>query len=293
MKVLVAGASGVVGSHVVELLKQRGHHVRTLSKDPGRAARLRLVADEVRLGDATDPSAVAGVCDDVEVVVSALGAPVSPSGAGQRSFAEVDVKANLNLIAVARRAGVRRFVYVGVYTEPVYAKTAYVTAHASVEDALRGSGLEHGFVRTTGIFGALVELLPMARKGPVPMIGDGSAATNPVHELDVAEAVLRAVEAPGPIELELGGPETLTRRQIAEAAFTALALPPRFIPLPVWLMRAIAWFYGLFNRRMGELLRFVILVSTHRSVAPALGKRRLLDYFHTHAKKEPLVSNRV
>lgn len=284
MKVLVAGASGVVGRQVVELLKQRGHRVRTLSKDPERAARLRLVADEVRLADATDPSAVAGVCNDVEVVVSTLGAPVSPSGAGKRSFAEVDERANLNLLAEARNAGIRRFVYVGVYTEPVYAETAYVTAHARVEEALRSSGIEHGFVRTTGIFGALVELLPMARKGPVPVIGDGSAVTNPVHELDVAEAVLQAVEAPGATEIELGGPETLTRRQIAEAAFTALALRPRFVPLPVWLMQAIAWSYGLFNRRMGELLRFVILASTHRSVAPALGKRRLSDYFRTHAE---------
>jgi uncharacterized protein YbjT (DUF2867 family) len=288
VKVLVAGASGVVGRQVVELSKQRGHHVRTLSKDPERAARLRPLADEVRLADATDQSALAGVCSDVEVVVSALGAPVSPSGAGKRSFAEVDVRANLNLLAEARRAGVRRFVYVGVYTEPVYAKTAYVSAHTRVEEAVRGSGLEHGFVRTTGIFGALLELLPMAEKGKVPVIGDGSATTNPVHELDVAEAVLRAVEAPGATEIELGGPDTLTRRQIAEAAFTALARPPRLVPLPVWLMRAIACSYWLFNRRMGELLWFVISASTHRCVAPAIGKRRLLDYFNAHAQRRPL-----
>ncbi len=129
---------------------------------------MRLIADEVRLADATDPSAVAGVCDDVEIVVSALGAPVSPSGVGRRSFAEVDVRANLNLLAEARTAGTRRFVYVGVYTEPVCAQTAYVGAHARVEEALRSSGLEHGLVRTTGIFGALVELLPMARRVRVP-----------------------------------------------------------------------------------------------------------------------------
>ena len=53
MKILVAGASGVVGRQVVELLKQRGHQVRTLSKDPERARSLRLVADDVRLADAT------------------------------------------------------------------------------------------------------------------------------------------------------------------------------------------------------------------------------------------------
>jgi uncharacterized protein YbjT (DUF2867 family) len=283
VNVLVAGASGVVGREVVELLKQRGHWVRTLSKDPGRAARLRERADDVRVADATSATAVAGLCRDIEVVVSALGAPVSPSAASKHSFAEVDVRANLNLLAEAEHAGARRFVYVGVYTEPAYAETVYVRAHRRVEDALRRSGLEYGFVRTTGIFGALVELLPMAKKGRVPLIGDGSAATNPVHERDVAEAVLQAVEASGASEIELGGPETLTRRQIAEAAFTALALPPRFMTMPVWFVRALGGLYGVFNRRMGELLRFVILASTHRCVAPSIGKRRLEDYFRARA----------
>jgi hypothetical protein len=99
----------------------------------------------------------------------------------------------------------------------------------------------------------------------------------------VAEAVLQAVEASGASEIELGGPETLTRRQIAEAAFTALALPPRFMTMPVWFVRALGGLYGVFNRRMGELLRFVILASTHRCVAPSIGKRRLEDYFRARA----------
>jgi uncharacterized protein YbjT (DUF2867 family) len=283
MKVLVAGASGLVGREVVALLKQRGHYVRTLSKDPQRAAGLRALVDDVRLLDATDESALAGTCSEIEVLVSALGAPVSPSGAGRRSFADVDLRANLNLLAEARRAGVRRFVYLGVYTEPVYANTAYVAAHTQVETAVVASGLEHGFVRTTGIFGALAELLAMARKGPVPLLGDGSATTNPVDERDVAEALVQVVEAAESREVELGGPEALTRRQIAEAAFTALGQPPRFVRLPIWLMRLIGLGYGLFNRRMGQLLQFVILASTHACVAPRTGTRRLGDHFRARA----------
>jgi uncharacterized protein YbjT (DUF2867 family) len=48
MKILVAGATGVVGLEVVRLLKQHGHFVRTISKHPERAERLRPIADEVR-----------------------------------------------------------------------------------------------------------------------------------------------------------------------------------------------------------------------------------------------------
>lgn len=286
MRVLVAGASGRVSREVAAILKRRGHYVRSVSKDAGRARRLEGVVDDVRVADATDARSLEGTCGEVDVVVSALGAPVSPNGGGRRSYADVDLRANLNLLSEAQRAGVRRFVYLGVYTEPVYANTAYVSAHSEVEAAVRTSGLAYGFVRTTGIFGALAELLDMARKGPVPLIGDGSATTNPVDEHDVAEALAEAVEASGQTEIDLGGPETLTRRQIAQAAFTALGRPTRFIELPVWLMRLIGGAYRFFNRRMGELLEFVILVSTNSCVAPARGTRRLDDYFRARASEK-------
>lgn len=284
MRVLVAGATGVVGREVALLLKQRGHFVRTISKTPQRADALRECVDEVRVLDATRPEYVAGTCDGLDAVISALGAPVSPSGKGRRSFADVDLRANLNLLAEARRAGARRFVYVGVFTEAVYADTAYVKAHARVETAIRESGLEYGFVRTTGVFGSLAEMLPMALKGPLPVIGDGSALTNPIDERDVAEAVLAALVAAGSTEVDIGGPETLSRRQIAEAAFTALGRPPRLMKMPVWAFALVRVIYGLFNRRMGEFLAFMQLAVTHACIAPTPGKRKLLEHFSSRAK---------
>jgi len=283
MNVLVAGASGVIGREVVRGLAAAGHEVRTLSQNPERAARLRAFTSDVRIADATQPGALANLCDRIEVVVSTLGAPVLP-GAARRSYAAVDVAANRALLDEALRARVRRFVYVGVFTTPAYADSVYVRAHAEVEGLVRASGLEYGFVRTTGVFGALSELVAMARRGPLPLIGDGRAATNPVHETDVAEAVERAVTAAGSTEESLGGPETLSRRQIAELAFAACGKRPRLMAIPVWLMRLSGWLYGLVNRRMADLLAFVIPASTKDCVAPAVGRRLLGPYFEEVAK---------
>ncbi len=287
MNVLVAGASGVIGREVVDLLCEAGDRVRTLSRDPERAKLLQARASDVRVLDATVDGALSGVCDGIDVVVSALGAPVRPGAAGKQPYASVDLEANRRLLAEAARAKVRRFVYVGVFTTDAYENTAYVRAHAEVEALVKKSGLAYGFVRTTGVFGALAELIPMARKGPVPLIGDGSATTNPVHERDVAEAVVEAVRAESSLERDLGGPEVLTRRRIAELALIACGKPLRLLALPVPLMRVIAWFYGLFNRRMAELLRFVILASTHPCVAPTRGMRSLGPYFEALAKRGP------
>jgi len=285
MKVLVAGASGLIGREVLPLLKEHGHLVRTLSRDVTRARALAAVADEVRVADATVEGALHGLCDGVEVVVSALGAPVSSASPERRTFAEVDERANLALLEEAKRAGVRRFVYVGVYTGPAYADTRYVQAHARVERAAWASGLAFGVVRPTGVFGALAELLDLARKGALPVIAGGAARTNPVHEQEVAQAVVRAAEASGPTELDLGGPEVLTRRELAELAFKAVGKAPRLVPVPAWAMEAAAAGYGMVNPRMGEFLRFVNRVSTVDCVAPLAGALRLQAYLEAAARR--------
>ena len=118
------------------------------------------------------------------------------------------------------------------------------------------------------------------------MIGDGRASTNPVDERDVAEVLVEAVESASPTLVELGGPDALSRREIAEAAFTAVGRPPRFVRLPIWLMRLVGAVYGLANRRMGQLLEFATLVSTNACVAPRKGGRRIADYFRAYALGE-------
>ncbi|MFI6660621.1 zinc-binding dehydrogenase [Streptomyces sp. NPDC050523] len=62
MKALVAGATGYVGRHVVPDLKERGHAVRALVRDPDRLGPLRDTVDEVITADATDVHALAGCC---------------------------------------------------------------------------------------------------------------------------------------------------------------------------------------------------------------------------------------
>ncbi len=285
VKILVAGASGLIGREAVRIAKERGHWVRTLSRDPRRAVSLEAIADDVRTADATDPKALAGICDGIDVVVSAVGAPVSPNAKAKTAFADVDRAANLALLAEAERAGARRFVYVGVHTGESYADTAYVRAHTDVEDAIRASKLECCVVRPTGVFGAFGELLDMARKGPLPVIGGGAAQTNPVHEADVAEAVIDAAESPAPVERDIGGPETLTRRRIAELAFEALGKRPFLVPVPVWAMRMGAWLFGLVNQRAGEFLQFIVRASTCAAVAPSAGKRELGAYLNAIAKR--------
>jgi uncharacterized protein YbjT (DUF2867 family) len=284
MKVLLAGATGLVGTEVLQLLHEAGHEVRTLSRDPERAQRLTKYSKDVRTLDATREGALAGICDGIDVVVSTLGAPVASQAKERRSFKKVDTVANLALIAEAKNAKVRRFVYLGVYGGPVYDETAYVQSHAIVEKALQGSGLSYTVVKPTGIFGAFAEFVQMARKGPVPVIGSGTAPTNPVHERDVAEVIVRSLDS-GPKTVDVGGPDVLTRREIVELSFRTIESRPRPLAMPPWLMGLIAGVFRLFHPRMSEFLRFVILASTNPCVAPQVGTRQLAPYLAQVAQR--------
>ena len=84
-------------------------------------------------------------------------------------------------------------------------------------------------------------------------------------------------------ETSIGGPQTFTRREIAELPFRILGKKPRVVPVPASVFRLGAKMAGLSNPRLRELLEFVTAVSTTECRAPELGRRRLEDYFRTIA----------
>ena len=234
-------------------------------------------ADDVVLTDATRTLATETLFEDVDIVVSCLGASVSPSAKEKKSYWAVDTLANRLLIEQAKKAGVPRFVYVSVYLAPGYTQTEYVQAHEAVVERLEKSGIPHTVIRPTGVFSAFVEMLAYARYGFLPVVGDGTARSNPVHERDVAEVIAENIEF-GPPSVPVGGPETFTRREIAEMMFRVQGRKPRVVGLPKSLFRTLGWLNGLGSTRVRELYEFVSAVATSNCVAPKTGHRRLEAY---------------
>jgi uncharacterized protein YbjT (DUF2867 family) len=274
----VAGATGAIGSALVPLLGEAGYYVRTLSRGAARASALAKIADEVVVADARDRAALAGITNGIDVVVSCLGASLALNATHRRSFAAVDTVANANLLSQAVQSGVRRFVYVAAHLEPGYARCRYITAHEAFVSRLQVSGISSTVVRPTGLFTTLLPLLPMAAKGRLVVIGDGLSRTNPVHPADVARACLGVVNE-GPPDLPIGGPDVLTRAEIARAAFAAVGVVPELLHLLPWVSLSAAGAVRLVHPRLGELLDFASRVSVVDAIAPKLGVQHLDEYF--------------
>lgn len=276
--ILVAGASGQLGRCVIHELKQQGHRVRVLARQPAN-----IEADEKVQADLTKPETLNGACTGVNAVISCAGASMNMRGFGNRqSFYQVDWQGNVNLLTEAQRQRVPKFVYVSLAHANKMRQVEYADAHARFAEALRESGLRYTIVSPTGFFGFLLEILKYAKQGHGVLIGDGGCRTNPIHEADVARACIEALTS-NERELTVRGPEVFTRKEITELAFDVLGRPPKLMKVPSGVFKALIMPLKLINPRLHALMDFGIAVTQIDCVAPAYGTQRLQDYFTTTA----------
>ncbi|MBI1765591.1 MAG: SDR family oxidoreductase [Acidobacteria bacterium] len=273
--VLVAGATGQLGRCVVHELKQQGHRVRVLARNPAN-----IEADETKQADLTKPETLDGACAGVDAIISCAGAAMTMGGFGNRqSFYQVDWQGNVNLLTEAQRQRVPKFVYVSLAHANTIRQVEYADAHARFAEALQASGLPHTVVSPTGFFGFMLEILKYAKQGRGVLIGDGSCRTNPIHEADVARACVEALTS-NEREMLVGGPEVFTRKEITELAFDVLGRPPKLMKVPPGLFKALITPLKLINPRLHALMDFGVAVTQVDCVAPAYGQQRLRDYFN-------------
>ena len=131
MKVLITGATGLLGGHLLHELQERGEQIRTLVLPVENADKLLAQGVEVMRGDVTDASTLAPAVKDVEVIIHLAGMmgvwrPIA-------DYRAVNVTGSENLYRAAQKAGVRRFVHTSSHTVYGLGHGRFLTE----EDALR------------------------------------------------------------------------------------------------------------------------------------------------------------
>lgn len=275
-RVLVAGASGYLGRHLVRALIDAGYRVRVLVRRTEQAATFPREV-EVFVGQVTDPATLTGVADGIDVVFSALGITRQRDGV---KYLDVDYRGNLALLRLAETAGVARFAYVSVLHGPELRKTVRLAAaKEKFVDALTASAVSSVVVRPTGYFSDMGEFLAMAGRGVASLIGDGHWAINPISGRDVAAACVDAARSTA-TEVQVGGPDTYTYEAIAKAAFAAHQAQPRIRHLPRRLVvAAVRVLSRCAPEHVYGPVQFLTAVMTHDMTAPPTGSDRLVDYF--------------
>lgn len=226
--ILVTGATGVVGSHVVHEILQRGEPARALVRDADRARSVLEGDVELAVGDFAEPHTLDAALDGVAQVFLAC--------ANHPRQAEYE----MNLIDSASRAGVRRIVKLSALGASVGSPLAFWDAHGRIEEHLARTEITAVVLRPTFYMSNLLASAAAVRHTGQLFLPAGGAAVAMVCPLDVAAAAAAALEGDAVVAgtYRLTGPEAITFATVADELAEAVGSPVRFIDVPEDAARA-------------------------------------------------------
>jgi len=186
--IAVTGATGFVGQALLDRAAQKGIAVRALTRQPQPP---RALVDWV-IGDLANPPRLAQLMEGAETVIHVAGVVSGTADA----FEAGNVTGTLNVIEAARKAGVRRLVFVSSLSAREPQLSAYGASKARAEKLVMASGLDWTIVRPPAIYGPrdkeILELFKLARWGVLP-VPPREGRSSLLHVDDLARLLLALV----------------------------------------------------------------------------------------------------
>ena len=246
MQVLVVGASGYIGTHLVPLLVARGHAVRAAARNPAALETRAWPGVECVGADVLRPETLDAALAGVEVayyLVHAMG-----SGA---EFPRLDREGARNFRSAAERAGVRRIVYLGGL-QPPGERSAHLESRAETGDILRDGSIPVTELRAGIVVGAGSAAFEVIRDlvFHLPVMVTPRwvrSRTQPIALRDLLEYLVRVAEMPEAAghTYDVGGPDTLSYAEMMQQFAHVTGKRIWILPLPVLTPRLSSYWLDL------------------------------------------------
>jgi uncharacterized protein YbjT (DUF2867 family) len=228
---LITGATGYIGRHLVARLVEQGERPRCLVRDRQRAARI-LPADKVEFvqGSTTQAGTLDAAMHGVDTVVHAAFITADHKESAGNHYQETNVQGTANVIKAAKDAGVRRIIEIsGLGTKPDKAGS-YMQGRYLAEKMLKESGLDWTIIQPSVLFGKdapfIKGLRDLIRTAPVvPLIGGGKVMFQPIYVEDVVTVIIKVLEDPERTTgktYTIGGPEYYSFTQVIDALLRSM-----------------------------------------------------------------------
>lgn len=229
--ILITGATGYIGRHLVVRLVAQGERPRCLVRDTQRAASI-LPADKVEFvqGNTTQPDSLGAAMRGVDTVVHAAFLTADRKQSAGNHYQETNVQGTANVIKAAQDAGVKRIIEMsGLGTKPDK-PGSYMQGRYLAEKMLKESGLDWTIIQPSVLFGKdapfIKGLSNLIHTAPVvPLIGGGKIMFQPIYVEDVVTVVIKVLDDPARTAgktYTIGGPEYYSFTQIIDALLRAM-----------------------------------------------------------------------
>jgi nucleoside-diphosphate-sugar epimerase len=256
VRVLVTGATGFTGGHLVQRLKALGYEVRAMVRSADRARALQQSGVSTVIADVARPETLPAAVAGVEVVYH-VAALYRQAGLPPSAYRTVNAEGPGRLVEAAATAGARRVVHcstVGVHGDvehppaeedaplrpgDIYQETKLEGEYRASEAAAR-AGIELVIARPSGIYGPgdrrLLKLFRGVARRRFIVLGSGRVFYHLTYVTDVAEGLRLCGDVPraaGRTYILAGPGVTTLNELLAITAEEAGTTPPR-IYLPAW-----------------------------------------------------------
>ena len=223
--ILITGATGYIGRHLVSRLVALGERPRCLVRDMKRAAAI-LPADKIELvrGDTVDPASLKEAVRGIDTIVHAAFITADRKESTGNHYEDTNVRGTANLIQAAKDAGVKRMIEISGLGTKQDKPGSYMQGRYLSEKMLKESGLAWTIIQPSVLFGKdapfIKGLTDLIRTAPVvPLIGGGKTMFQPIYVEDVVTVITKVLEDPARASgktYTIGGPAYYSFSQVID-----------------------------------------------------------------------------
>ena len=242
--ILVTGATGFIGSHLVSRLIEQGERPRCLVRDKQKGAHtLPIDHSEIVQGATTQSATLASAVHGIDTIVHAAFLTADRKESAGNRYEETNVHGTANLIKAAQDAGVRRIIEIGGLGTRPDKPGSYMQGRYLAEEMLKKSGLDWTIIQPSVLFGKdapfIKGLTDLIQSSPVlPLIGGGKVKFQPIYVEDVVTVITKVLadaEHTSGKTYTIGGPEYYSFKQIFDELQSAMHThrPQVYAPTPL------------------------------------------------------------
>lgn len=307
---LVTGATGLLGSHIVEQLRLRKRPVRVLVRPGSDRSWLQTQGVEFAEGDVTDPASLQRAFEGVEVVYHSA-ARVGDWGPWPE-FQAITIDGTRNMVEAAAQARVRRFLHIssisvyGYHTKPgtidesydlgfgmyrwAYYTRSKVAAEQLAWDYHQAGKIALSVIRPSWLYGprdrtSIARQIRMVQRGRAKFLGQPDNRLNMVYAGNVAEASILAVDKPEAAgqAYNCSNDGDITQQQFWDMLAKAVNAPPVKTRVPYWGAYTAAFLLECMghltkSRKPPFITRYAVWLMGRRAYFSAEKARRELGW---------------
>jgi len=269
--ILITGATGLVGRHLVTELIECGWPVRVLVEPRRRASRMQWPSGvDVISGGLNDPESLHKALINVHTVFHLASAQWWGK---PRDLERIDIQGTQNLIAAARSARIGRIYYLSQLGAEPSSAYRLLRVKGQVEGLIRNSGIAYTILRCGVIFGPedrfVNGIAMLLRTNPIFFLqpGRGDGLLHPLYVIDLVKALINSLDSINLVDsvIEIGGAEYITYNEMIRTVMRVSHAHRMIIPVPPYALRTLTAFMNRIVPRWPMTVQWLDILASNRT----------------------------